>query len=64
MNRETFLLALLLVVWWVGLWGFLDTLLQMVHKGNPMTSLVVYGSLIVFVSVVLFLRPSYIEYFI
>lgn len=61
---ELLFFAFLVVVWWVGLWGFLDTLLHQVIKGSTTTALLVYGGLVGFVLLVIAARPRALEHFI
>lgn len=55
------LIGLLVVVWWMGVWGFLETLLHTYIKNMP---LVVYGSMILFVLLIVWARPGLLEHFI
>ena len=55
------LIGLLVVIWWMGVWGFLDTVLQPWIKNSPLT---VYGSMILLVLLVVWARPGLLEHFI
>lgn len=53
--------SLLLILWWIGVWGIADTVIHLVFKGETMKELGVYLFL---VSVVLFfivLSPELLE---
>lgn len=55
--------SLLLILWWIGVWGLADTIIHLVFKGETMKELGVY---IVFITVVLFivfLHPDLLEKF-
>ncbi len=61
-NRyKAILYSLLLILWWIGVWGIADTVIHLVFKGETMKELGVYLFL---VSVVLFfivLSPELLE---
>lgn len=59
-----FWVALLIVLWWVGVWGFVDTLLHLFIKGSPKVALLVYGTLAVVVAIILYRSPQLREYFL
>ena len=62
--RDLLPIALLLVLWWIGLWGFLDTLLGMVIKNNTTTALFVYGSIVLVVLFIVTMKPQMLEHFV
>ncbi len=53
--------SLLLIVWWIGVWGIADTLIHLVFKGETMKELGVYILLVVIVLTVVFMNPEFIE---
>ena len=55
------LTGLLIVIWWIGIWGLIETLLADLIKTNP---LAVYGSMVAFVLIVVWVKPSLLEHFI
>ena len=55
------LIGLLVVIWWIGVWGLIETVLADLIKTNP---LAVYGSMVVFVIIVVLVNPSLLEHFI
>ena len=63
-NHTFFWVALLIIIWWVAVWGFVDTILHMFIKGSPQTALLVYGSLAVVVAIILYRSPGLREYFL
>jgi hypothetical protein len=63
-NISFFWVALLIILWWVGVWGFVDTLLHLFIKGSPQTALLVYGTLAVVVGIILYQSPQLREYFL
>lgn len=44
--------SVLMILWWIGVWGIADTVIHLVFKGQTMMELGVY---VFFVSIVLFL---------
>ena len=55
------LIGLLVVIWWIGVWGLIETVLADLIKTNP---LAVYGSMVAFVIIVVLVKPSLLEHFI
>jgi hypothetical protein len=55
------LVGLLVVIWWIGVWGLIETLLGDLIKKNP---LAVYGSMVAFVIVIIYLKPELLEHFV
>ena len=63
-TRDILFIALLLVLWWVGLWGLIETLLHTFIKGSTFKAILVYSSLIATVLVIVWMRPQLLEHFI
>ena len=55
------LIGLLIVIWWIGVWGLVETLLADLIKTNP---LAVYGSMILFVILIVWTKPGLLEHFV
>jgi hypothetical protein len=55
------LVGILVVVWWVGVWGLIETILGDLIKKNP---LAVYGSMVALVTVIVYMKPHLLEYFV
>ena len=53
--------SLLLILWWIGVWGIADTIIHLVFKGHTMKELGVYISFVVIVLVVIFVNPELLE---
>ena len=64
MNTELLFLALVIVVWWMGVWGLLDTLLHLFIRGNTVRAIVLYSLMIVAVLVFVSIRPDVLERFV
>jgi hypothetical protein len=58
------LIAFLVVLWWIGVWGFVETLLHQVIKGSASKALLIYSSLIATVLVIVYMKPDLLEHFI
>jgi len=61
---QILLLSLLIVVWWMGLWGFIETIIFQYIRGSSARALNIYGSMIVFVILVMYLNPTIVEHLI
>lgn len=55
------LIGLLVVIWWIGVWGLIETLLADLIQTNPLG---VYGSMVAFVVVVVWAKPGLLEHFV
>ncbi len=53
--------SLLLIFWWIGVWGIADTVIHLVFKGQTMKELGVYVFLVSFVLFVIFLHPDFLD---
>ncbi len=53
--------SLILIVWWIGVWGIADTVIHLLFKGETMKELGVYIFLVVTVLVLIFLNPELVE---
>jgi len=62
--RDVLLIALLLVLWWIGVWGLVDTLLHQFIRGSTQKAILVYSSIIAGVLVIVWAKPSLLEHFI
>lgn len=58
MKMNMILIGILIVIWWVGVWGLIETCVQQFTNGNPLKSCVIYGSMVLFVILVVFLNPN------
>lgn len=55
--------SLILIVWWIGVWGIADTVIHMVFKGETMKELGVYITMVTLVLLLLFLNPDLTQHF-
>ena len=58
------LISFLIVIWWIGSWGIVETLIHQYIRGSTMKALWVYGSMILFVITVVYFNPQIIDHFI
>lgn len=63
-TRDILFIAFLLVLWWIGVWGLVETLLHQFIKGSASKALFVYSSLIATVLAVVYIKPQLLEHFI
>lgn len=61
-NRyKAVLYSVILIFWWVGVWGIADTVIHLVFKGQTMKELGVYIFLVVSVLVLIFVNPELLD---
>jgi hypothetical protein len=53
--------SLILILWWVGVWGIADTVIHLVFKGETMKELGVYIFFVVTVLILVFVNPELLE---
>ena len=53
--------SVLLIIWWIGVWGIADTVIHIVFKGQTMKELGVYIAFVTFVLFVIFVHPEFLE---
>jgi hypothetical protein len=53
--------SLLLIIWWIGVWGIADTVIHMVFKGQTMKELGVYIGFVSLVLLVVFVNPEFLD---
>jgi hypothetical protein len=58
---KAILYSVLLILWWVGIWGIADTVIHLVFKGHTMKELAVYIGLVTIVLVVIFINPEFVS---
>ncbi len=57
------LYSLLLILWWIGVWGIADTVIHLVFKGETMKELGVYIAFVTIVLVLVFINPELVQRF-
>ena len=58
MKLKMILIGILIVIWWIGLWGLIETCIQHITQGHPFKSGCVYTFMILFVILVVFMYPN------
>lgn len=58
--KEAYLIgvSLLVIIWWVGVWGCIETLIHTFTKNNPAYAFCAYFSLAAFVLAFFIIHPS------
>jgi hypothetical protein len=64
MNSSVLSISFIIILWWVAVWGFLDTLLHSLIKGSKTKALFIYGTLAITVLALVYLRPELLEHFV
>ena len=57
-------LALLIILWWIGVWGLVETLIHLYIRGSTQRAIFVYMSMILLVLVVVYVNPKMVDYFV
>lgn len=55
--------SVILIVWWIGVWGIADTVIHMVFKGETMKELGVYIFMVVSVLALIMVHPELVSRF-
>jgi hypothetical protein len=55
--------ATLLVLWWIGVWGLAELLINSVTRGSILMQVFIYMSIITLVISLIYLRPDLVEHF-
>jgi hypothetical protein len=63
-TSDILFIALLIVLWWIGVWGLIETLLHTFIKGSTHNAILVYSSLIAIVILIVWTKPQLLEHFI
>ncbi len=53
--------SVILIVWWIGVWGIADTVIHLVFKGETMKELGVYIGFVSIVLFIIFVHPELLE---
>ena len=53
--------ALLLVIWWIGIWGLVETIIHQYIRGSFVKAICVYSSLILVVLFSVWINPDMVE---
>ena len=65
MPLEKFLgISLLVIIFWIGVWGLVETLLQLYIGSSVTKSIFVYSSMIATVIIIIYYKPQMVEYFL
>ena len=59
--NKTILYSVLMILWWIGIWGIADTVIHLVFKGATLKELGVYIFFVVFVLSVITFFPDLIH---
>jgi hypothetical protein len=54
-------IAILIVVWWIGVWGLIETVIQPFIKNNYWSAISVYSAMIVIVLLLVSVYPQILE---
>jgi hypothetical protein len=61
-RAKAVLYSVILILWWIGVWGIADTVIHLVFKGETMKELGVYIFFVVTVLAVVFVNPEIIDH--
>lgn len=63
-NKKVLAIGFLVVLWWVGLWGIIELAVQNFSKGSSTKAFFAYAAMVLFVILILYLKPTTIEHFL
>lgn len=58
---SVFPLALIIVIWWIGVWGLIETIIQPFIKNNYWSAIAVYSAMIASVLLIVSVYPTVLE---
>lgn len=53
--------SVILIIWWIGVWGIADTVIHLVFQGETMKELGVYIFFVTAVLLIIFVHPELLE---
>lgn len=53
--------SIILILWWVGVWGIANTVIHLIFKGETMKELGVYVFMVVTILALIFVNPELVE---
>lgn len=53
--------SIILILWWVGIWGIANTVIHLIFKGETMKELGVYVFMVVTILALIFVNPELVE---
>jgi hypothetical protein len=56
-------LAVLIVIWWVGIWGLTESLVRYVSRRLRVGDLIIHTFMVSVVTFIIFLNPSFKQHF-
>lgn len=62
-NTKVFAVGFLVVLWWVGIWGIIELAVHYFAKGSSVKAFFAYAAMVLFVVLVLYVRPVSLEHF-
>lgn len=63
-NKKVLAIGFLVVLWWVGLWGIIELAVQNFSKGSSTKAFFAYAAMVLFVVIIIYLKPTTIEHFL
>jgi hypothetical protein len=57
-NLQLIGVSLLVIIWWVGVWGCIETVVHAITRNNPIHAFITYFSMAVFVLACFIVCPS------
>jgi hypothetical protein len=53
--------SIILILWWVGIWGIANTVIHLIFKGDTLKELGVYLFLVMTILVLIFVNPELVD---
>lgn len=57
-------IGFLVVLWWVGLWNIIETVVQDIANGSAKKALMIHAAMVGFVVFVVYFNPNLLEHFV
>ena len=57
---QLIIISLLIVIWWIGIWGLVETIIHQYIKESP---IFIYSFLIILVLTIVYFNPTLLEHF-
>ena len=54
--------SIIMIIWWIGVWGISDTVIHLLFKGHTMKELGIYIFFVVTVLFIIFVHPEILDH--
>ena len=57
-------ISLLILIWWIGCWGVVETIVHLYVRGSTLKALSIYSFMIFLVIFIVYFNPTLMDHFI